>query len=205
MPYELYSETLGDWPLVGYYSMAWLTVYPLLARLMPDCPAKLKVQEEKQSSEEVASPEQVRNAHLISQQNIQEVMALLNALFCTIVGAYVLLQSPYQWDVESEKNEQWVVNFSLASFMADTIWGTYHGTLAADKYAHHLGVLIGLGASTSMGMFSKECLASLIFAEFSNVFLCSRFIMEGYEMKAGTFFKLNAGVFMISFFSCRLF
>jgi hypothetical protein len=47
MPYELYSETLGDCPLVGYYSMAWLMVYPFVARPMPDCPAKLKLQEKK--------------------------------------------------------------------------------------------------------------------------------------------------------------
>jgi hypothetical protein len=44
MPYELYSQTLGDWPLVAYYSMAWVMVYPLIERLMPDWPAKLRMQ-----------------------------------------------------------------------------------------------------------------------------------------------------------------
>jgi hypothetical protein len=82
LPYELYSETLGDWPLVGYYSMAWLMVYPLVARLMPDCPAKLKLQEKKDSEEKEVTPEQVRNAYFVTQQNISEVMSLLNALFC---------------------------------------------------------------------------------------------------------------------------
>jgi hypothetical protein len=103
LPYELYSETLGDCPLVGYYSMAWLMVNPLVARLMPDCPAKFKLQEKKDSEEKEVTPEQLKNVYFVTQQNISEVMSLLNALFCSIIGTYVLLQSPYQWDVESEK------------------------------------------------------------------------------------------------------
>jgi hypothetical protein len=88
---------------------------------MPGCPSKLNLQEKKDSQEKEVTPEQLRNAYFGTQQNISEVMSLLNALFCSIIGTYVLLQSPYQWDVESEKNEQWVVNFGLASFEADTI------------------------------------------------------------------------------------
>jgi hypothetical protein len=199
MPYELYSETFGDWPLVAYYSMAWLMVYPLIERLMPDCPVKLRVQEKKGSEDKVATPAEVRVAYLQEKSNLVQVMSLLNALFCTFMGTYTIFQTPYEWDAESLKNEQWVVNFSLASFVADTIYGAYHGSLAWDKYLHHLGVLIGLGACTTMGMFSKECLVSLIAAEVSNIFLCSRFIMEGYEVVPGTFFKLNAALFMVSF------
>jgi hypothetical protein len=199
MPYELFSETLGDWPLVAYYSMAWLMVFPLIERLMPDCPAILRVKEKKDPEEKPITQEEIKDAYLREKSNLVQVMSLINALFCTFAGTYMLLQGPFEWDVESEKNEQWVVNFSLASFVADTIYGAYYQTLAWDKYLHHLGVLIGLGACTSMGMFSKECLVSLIGAEVSNIFLCSRFIMEGYEAIPGPIFKLNAALFMIVF------
>jgi hypothetical protein len=62
MPYELYSETLGDWPLVAYYSMAWLMVFPLIERLMPDCPAKLRVIEKKDPEEKPITQEEIKDA-----------------------------------------------------------------------------------------------------------------------------------------------
>jgi hypothetical protein len=57
----------------------------LVARRMPDCPAKLKLQVKKDSEEKEVTLEQVRNAYFVTQQNISEVMSLLNALFCSII------------------------------------------------------------------------------------------------------------------------
>lgn len=202
MSYELYSETLGDWPLVGYYALAWLSFYPLIEKIMPLCPSKLKL---KDDSQPPATLEDLRTAWEQSKENLKETMAMLNALYCVLVGGYVLLQTPWVWDNESYITEQYVVNFSLAYFVADTVYGLYLGILPADKIMHHVGVVIGLGVSTTMGMFSKECLVSCVIGEASNLFLCGRNLMEGYGLKKGRFYVSIGVVFMVSFVFCRVF
>ena len=133
-----------------------------------------------------------------------EVMAQINATFCSVVCGYQFFKNTIRWDEESDQVEQWAVNFSLSYFWADTLFGLFYNTLTKDRLAHHFGVLIGLAASTTYGLFSFECSLSLVLAEFSNIFLSAREVLKYYQMESGALYVFNGIMFIISFLILRI-
>jgi len=77
--------------------------------------------------------------------------------------------------------------------------------LAGDQIAHHVGVLIGLGASTTMGFFSSECVQGLVVAEDSNIFLIGRNLMKENGIESGKLYDFVVVGFIVSFFTLRMY
>ena len=128
---------------------------------------------------------------------------LINALWCSIGGAYFIWKNGIVYDQVSDPTEQFFVNFSLGFFVADSIYSTFYNVFAIDQVAHHLGVFIGLGASTTMGLFSSEMVQSLFIAEFSNIFLINRNLLKLHKIESGKLYDFFVVCFIASFFICR--
>lgn len=172
------------------YTLGWLVVYKIIE----------KITQFPKSFEELDKHEKHKNR----TNYICIFPCLMNAYFCVFVGGYFLIKSTKEFDVSSDPAEQFIVNFSLSYFLADTIHYFYHNLLEKDVIFHHAGVLIGLGTSTSIGMFSYECLLSLVFAELSNIFLANRSLMDFNKYK-GIYYSINGILFIVSFLVCRIF
>ena len=249
--YQLYSNQLGDWPLVAYYTVPWLFLFVIVEIALKsniedsyleesNCTnnidegydlenidaeqksdlnkTKIPNNYEKVETQGLENSKswirQIYLTYFISTKEekdlkkrksiVKEIICLINASFCSFFGAYLLWKNGLTWDQPSDKTEQFQVNFSQAYFVADSVYGVFYNVMPMDNKFHHLGVLIGLGASTTMGYFSNECVCSLFIAEFSNMFLGQRDLMKYQGNDTGTYFDIVGILFMISFLFMRI-
>ena len=136
---------------------------------------------------------------------VKEIVCIFNALWCSVYGAYLLYKRGIVYDQVSVPQEQFYINVSLGYFLADSLYCEFFNTLPWANKAHHLGVLVGLGASTSRGNWSSEVVFCLVHAEASNTFLAIRELLKLHDIESGKLYTYSGISLIVSFLTLRIF
>ena len=147
-----------------------------------------------------------QNADLRRFKNyVQDIVCIVNALWCSVYGAYLLYKRGIVYDQVSVPEEQFQINVALAYFVADSLYSSFYNIFPNEQKLHHIGCLIGLGVSTNRGLFSNEVVFCLAHAEASNIFLCIRDILKLENIQSGKLFLASNIGFILSFMTLRIY